>query len=174
MTVLTTFVAAEPSVPAVAGPSDPEPASLVTLAVPDRAAMERLVAAGADLTERVRPQADGSVQVDAVATPSQLAAYAALGATLAPGTPPQAKAKTTTAQDQLVIERAVWMKSRDGYFLSVEASSSAGEAATLTVTWGGRQPIRRQGEMESGNVTASGTAGRAGTESCETRKPVET
>lgn len=145
--VLTTFVAAEPSVPAVAGPSDPEPASLVTLSVPDRAAMERLVASGADLTERVRPQADGSVQVDAVATASQLAAYAALGATLAPGTPPQAKAKVTTAQDQLVIERAVWMKSREGYFLSVEASSSAGEAATLTVTWKGKGGSTGQAPM---------------------------
>ncbi|MEV6039516.1 M14 family zinc carboxypeptidase [Nonomuraea sp. NPDC052116] len=147
MIVLTTFVAAEPSVPAVAGPGDPEPASLVTLSVPDRAAMERLVASGADLTERVRPQADGSVQVDAVATPSQLAAYAALGATLAPGTPPQAKAKATAAQDQLVIERAVWMKSRDGYFLSVEASSSAGEAATLTVAWKGKGGSTGQAPM---------------------------
>ncbi|MFI7135253.1 M14 family metallopeptidase [Nonomuraea sp. NPDC050153] len=145
--VLTTFVAAEPSVPAVAGPADPEPASLVTLSVPDRAAMERLVASGADLTERVRPQADGSVQVDAVATPSQLAAYAALGATLAPGTPPQAKTRATPAQDRIVIERAVWMKSRDGYFLSVEASSGAGEAATLTVTWKGRGGATGQAPM---------------------------
>src|ERR1700754_1794752 len=71
--LLTTFVASEPSVPAVAGPADPEPASLVTLSVPALAAMERLVASGADLTERVRPQADGSIQVDAVVTQSQLA-----------------------------------------------------------------------------------------------------
>ncbi|NRQ39936.1 peptidase M14 [Nonomuraea sp. NN258] len=139
--VLTSFLAAEPSVPAVAGPADPEPAELVTLSVPDQAAMDRLVASGADLTERVRPQTDGSIQVDAVVTPSQQAALRALGATRATGAPPPAKAtpKSGAAQDQLVVERAVWFKSREGYFLSVEATSNAGAAAELTVTWtGGR------------------------------------
>ncbi|MEV6149999.1 M14 family zinc carboxypeptidase [Nonomuraea sp. NPDC052129] len=138
--LLTTFLTSGQSVPAVAGPSDPEPASLVTLSVPDQATMERLTASGADLTERVRPQADGSVQVDAVVTPSQLTALAALGATLAPGTPsrPQATPKGAAVPDQLVIERAVWFRSRDGYFLSVEASSSAGAAATLNVSWTGK------------------------------------
>ncbi|MEQ4716979.1 M14 family metallopeptidase [Nonomuraea sp. B19D2] len=140
--VLTTFAAANFSAPSVAapaeGPADPEAASLVTLSVPDRTAMERLAAAGADLTERMRPQPDGSIQVDAVVTPSQLAAYQALGAALAPETPPPPKATATTEKDQLVVERAVWFRSRDEYFLSVEASSSAGEAATLTVTWKGK------------------------------------
>ncbi|NUT39973.1 MAG: peptidase M14 [Thermoactinospora sp.] len=150
--VAGTFAAPTPSLPAVAGPADPEPASLVTLSVPDRAAMERLVASGADLTERVRPQADGSVQVDAVVTPSRLAELRALGVGLAPGapgTPPTARQapKVTAAQDQIVIERAVWYKSRDGYFLSVEASSSAGEAATLTVTWTGRHGATGQAQL---------------------------
>ncbi|MEO3870990.1 M14 family zinc carboxypeptidase [Nonomuraea sp. B12E4] len=132
-------MASEPSVPAVAGPADPEPASLVTLSVPDLAAMERLVASGADLTERVRPQADGSIQVDAVVTQSQLAELQPLGATMAPETPAPAQTrKGAAAKDQIVIERAVWFESRDGYFLSVEASSSAGEAATLNVTWKGK------------------------------------
>ncbi|RVX38589.1 zinc carboxypeptidase [Nonomuraea polychroma] len=135
--VLATLTVAEPSSPAVAGPADPEPASLVTLSVPDRAAMERLVASGADLTHRVRPQPDGSVQVDAVVTPSQLTGLRALGAALAPETPPQARSTATTAADQIVVERAVWYKSRDGYFLSVEASSSLGQAAALTVAWQG-------------------------------------
>lgn len=144
----TTFMgAAPPSAPAVAGPADPEPVSLVTLSVPDRAAMERLVASGADLTERVRPQRDGSVQIDAVVTQSQLADLRGLGATLATGTPPQASAKATAAQDQIVIERAVWYKSRDGYFLSVEASSSAAQAATLTVAWRGKRGTTGQAEM---------------------------
>ncbi|MEV0234490.1 M14 family metallopeptidase [Nonomuraea sp. NPDC050786] len=142
MIVLTTLAAADPPATSVAAPSDPkdpEPASLVTLSVPDRTAMERLAASGADLTERMRPQPDGSVQVDAVVTPSQLAAYQALGASLAPETPPPpATAQSTAAKDQLVVERAVWFRSRDGYFLSVEASSSAGEAATLSVTWTGQ------------------------------------
>ncbi|WP_228010336.1 M14 family zinc carboxypeptidase [Nonomuraea phyllanthi] len=138
---------AGPAAPAVAGPADPEPASLVTLSVPDRAAMERLTAAGADLTERVRPQPDGSVQVDAVVTPGQLAAYRSLGASLASEAPPQARAKATAAKDRIVLERAVWFKSRDGYFLSVEASSSAGEPATLTVAWKGRRGSKGQAPM---------------------------
>ncbi|MEV3985086.1 M14 family zinc carboxypeptidase [Nonomuraea sp. NPDC049758] len=141
MIVVSTFLASGPSsLPAVAGPGDPEPASLVTLSVPDRAAMERLVASGADLTERVRPQADGSVQVDAVLTAGKLAELRAIGVGLASGTPPAARQapSATAAQDQIVIERAVWYKSRDGYFLSVEAASSAGETAALTATWTGR------------------------------------
>ncbi|MFB4277890.1 M14 family zinc carboxypeptidase [Nonomuraea sp. MTCD27] len=137
----------QPSTPAVAGPTDPEPVSLVTLSVPDRAAMERLVASGADLTERVRPQPDGSVQVDAVVTAGQLESLRQLGATPADEAQPQARAKATAAQDQIVIERAVWYKSRDGYFLSVEASSSAAQAATLTVAWKGRRGTSGQAEM---------------------------
>ncbi|MFG1685775.1 M14 family zinc carboxypeptidase [Nonomuraea sp. NPDC049269] len=137
--LLTTSLTAGTSVPAVAGPSDPEPASLVTLSVPDQATMERLVASGADLTERVRPQADGSIQIDAVVTPTQLAGLGSLGATLASGTPAQKTPKSGAAQDQLVIERAVWFKSRDGYFLSVEASSNAGAAAVLSASWTGRR-----------------------------------
>ncbi|PZG15831.1 M14 family zinc carboxypeptidase [Nonomuraea aridisoli] len=144
-------MAAQPSTPAVAaGPTDPEPASLVTLSVPDQAAMERLVASGADLTERVRPQADGSVQIDAVVTESQLEALRPLGATLAseaPQSPPQARAKAAAPQDQIVIERAVWYESRDGYFLSVEASSSAAQAADLTVSWRGKKGTTGQAEM---------------------------
>lgn len=138
--VLTSFLTSGTSVPAVAGPADPEPASLVTLSVPDQAAMERLVASGADLTERVRPQADGSIQIDAVVTPSQLVRLGSLGATLASGTPtPSSRTpKSGAAQDQLVIERAVWFKTRDGYFLSVEASSNAGAAAVLSASWTGR------------------------------------
>ncbi|MEV4174789.1 M14 family zinc carboxypeptidase [Nonomuraea sp. NPDC049709] len=137
----------QPSTPAVAGPTDPEPVSLVTLSVPDRAAMERLVASGADLTERVRPQPDGSVQVDAVVTAGQLESLRQLGATPADEAQPQARAKATAAQDQIVIERAVWYKSRDGYFLSVEASSSAAQAATLTVAWKGKRGTSGQAEM---------------------------
>ncbi|PZG44985.1 peptidase M14 [Spongiactinospora gelatinilytica] len=139
--VLTTFLSSEPSVPAVAGPTDPEPASIVVLSVPDRAALERLVASGTDLTARVRPQADGSIQVDAVVTPTELAGLRSLGATLAPGTPPPAKRapQTSAAPDQIVIERAVWYKSGGRHFLSVEASSSGGAAASLSVAWKGKK-----------------------------------
>lgn len=146
--ILTTALMAEPSVPEVTGPTDPEPASLVTLSVPDRAAMERLVASGADLTERVRSQPDGSIQVDAVVTQSQLATLRSLGATLASDTPrrgqsPEGKA----AKDRIVVERAVWFKKREGYFLSVEATSSAGQTATLTVTWKGAHGATGQTAM---------------------------
>ncbi|GAA3715101.1 M14 family zinc carboxypeptidase [Nonomuraea antimicrobica] len=150
MIVATGLTGALPAVPAVAGPTDPEPVSLVTLSVPDRATMERLVASGADLTERVRPQADGSVQIDAVVTPTQLAELRALGAAEAPGTPAWATAKAAPEQaqkDQIVVERAVWYESRDGYFLSVEASSSAAQAATLTVSWKGKRGTSGQAEM---------------------------
>ncbi|MFG1946395.1 M14 family metallopeptidase [Nonomuraea sp. NPDC048826] len=144
--VLTTFVAAEPSIPAVAGPTDPEPASLVTLSVPDRAGLERLVGSGADLTGRVRPQADGSIHVDAVVTASRLAELRSLGATPATGTPAPAR-KGGGVKDRIVVERAVWFESRDGYFLSVEASSSAGPDAALTVTWRGRGGVTGQVQM---------------------------
>ncbi|GGO66943.1 M14 family zinc carboxypeptidase [Nonomuraea cavernae] len=147
--VLATALSAGPSTPAVAGPADPEPASLVTLSVPDRAAMERLVASGADLTERIRPQPGGGIQVDAVVTASQLAGLRSLGATLAPGSPSASHPaqERTAAEDQIVVERAVWFRSHDGYFLSVEASSGAGAAATLSVTWKGRRGSTGQAPM---------------------------
>ncbi|WP_214321282.1 M14 family zinc carboxypeptidase [Nonomuraea sediminis] len=131
---VTTYLVTAPVPAAEPPPAQPEPTSVVTVTVPDRAAFERLVDSGADLTERVRPQADGSIQVDAVVTPGQLAAIQALGARTqkAPTNTPKA-----TEQDRIVIERAVWMKTRDGYFLSVEATSSAGAGATLSVAWRG-------------------------------------
>ncbi len=151
LTLATLTVAQPPTPAAVAGPADPEPASLVTLSVPDRAAMERLVASGADLTHRVRPQPDGSVQVDAVVTPGELDGLRALGATLAAEGPSARRGRPTPAptagRDQVVIERAVWFRSRDGYFLSVEASSSLAQAATLTVSWRGKQGSAGQAEL---------------------------
>ncbi|MFB9475862.1 M14 family zinc carboxypeptidase [Nonomuraea salmonea] len=146
----TALPGAAPSVSAVAGPADPETASLVTLSVPDRTVMERLVASGADLTERVRPQLDGSVQVDAVVTPTQLTEIRALGAALASEAPAGTRAdarKKPPSGDQIVVERALWYKSRDGYFLSVEASSSAAQAATLTVEWRGKRGTTGRAEM---------------------------
>ncbi|MFI6600006.1 M14 family zinc carboxypeptidase [Nonomuraea sp. NPDC050536] len=131
---VTTYLVTAPVPAAEPPPTTPEPASVVTVTVADRAAFERLVDSGADLTERIRPQADGSIQVDAVVTPSQLAAIQAEGARTqkAPTNTPKA-----TQQDRIVIERAVWMKTRDGYFLSVEATSGAGAAATLSAAWRG-------------------------------------
>ncbi|GAA2641247.1 M14 family zinc carboxypeptidase [Nonomuraea recticatena] len=139
---ITTFLAASPSAPAAAGaPPEPEVTSLVTISVPDTATLEKVVATGADLTERVRPQPDGSIQVDAVLSEGQLAALAPLGVEKA-GAPAAQKTpktpKAAAAADQIVIERAVWFRTRDGYFLSVEATSSAGPTATLSAAWRGR------------------------------------
>ncbi|MEV4161535.1 hypothetical protein [Nonomuraea dietziae] len=51
---IATFLAASPSAPAAAGPPpEPEVTSLVTISVPDTATLEKVVAPGADLTERV-------------------------------------------------------------------------------------------------------------------------
>ncbi|NUR82891.1 MAG: peptidase M14 [Nonomuraea sp.] len=130
---VTTYLVSTPAVPAAEPPpTQPEAASIVTVTVADRAAFERLVESGADLTERVRPQPDGSIQVDAVLTPSQLAALRSQGLTAKKAAP-----KAAPVADQIVIERAVWMKTRDGYFLSVEATSSAGAGAELSVAWRG-------------------------------------
>jgi hypothetical protein len=140
--VLASVLASAPapaSVPQAQGP-DPESASLVTIAVPDRATLDRVAATGADLTERIRPQPDGSIQVDAVLTPGGLAALRPLGVGLAPKSAATAAAPAPTgSRDRLVIERAVWFKSAQGYFLSVEATSTAGATAALTVNWRGRR-----------------------------------
>lgn len=136
---LAAYVAVTPAAPAAAPPpTEPEPTRLVTISVPGQAAFERLVASGADLTERIRPQSDGTIQVDAVLTQTELALLQRQGVSRAPTRAPRPKATPgATAQDQIVIERAVYLKTRDGYFLSVEATSSAGATAQLTTSWTG-------------------------------------
>lgn len=125
-----------------AAPADPEKASLIRLFVADQAAFQRLVASGTDLAGRPRLRPDG-IEVDAVVTPSQLAGLSRLGVrdarTLpAPGPAPPPKAKKSgQAADQITIERAVWFRTRDGYFISVEATSNAGAGAALTADWTG-------------------------------------
>ncbi len=68
--------------PAVAA-SDPyagaDDQALVEFHLPNREAVDLLVAAGADLAEYQRENADGSVTVNAVVTPSQRAYYESLG-----------------------------------------------------------------------------------------------
>ncbi|MQA85343.1 MAG: peptidase M14 [Streptosporangiales bacterium] len=146
------------------GPAtEPEQASLVRLVVPDQAAFERLVASGADLTERVRFRPDG-IEVDAVVTPSQLAELRQLGARSAETvqTPQQARERATESQttaqeerqleaatDEVTVERAAWFRTRDGYFLSVEATTSAGAdpEVTLTAAWRGSGDTSGQAEL---------------------------
>ena len=75
--------------PAVAASSDDGPApdpnagaddkALVEFHLPNREAIDLLVAAGADLAEYQRENADGSVTVNAIVTPSLRAYYESLG-----------------------------------------------------------------------------------------------
>src|SRR3954454_20216664 len=53
--------------------------SLITFRLPNRAAVDQLQAAGTDLGERVQPNADGTVDVDAVVTPEEKAVLEAQG-----------------------------------------------------------------------------------------------
>jgi zinc carboxypeptidase len=136
---------------AAPAPPAPERASVVRLIVPDAATFQHLVASGADLTGHVLRSPDGRVEVDAVATPSEVGALRALGVTAAstaksPAQEAQARPAAATASpsaaatpDQVTIDRAVWFKTPDGYFISVEASTSAGAAdgLTLTASWTG-------------------------------------
>ena len=136
---------------APAPPPAPEKASVVRLMVPDAATFQRLVAAGADLTGHVLRSPDGRVEVDAVATPAEVGALRALGVTTvsrAESPAQEAQARPTAAPaspsaaatpDQVTIDRAVWFKTPDGYFISVQASTSAGavDGLTLTASWTG-------------------------------------
>jgi hypothetical protein len=70
-------------VPAVAVPFDDgfegEDRVLIEFRLPNRAAVDQLVAAGADLAEYLRENEDGSVTVNALVTPSLRAHYESLG-----------------------------------------------------------------------------------------------
>ncbi len=63
--------------PGIAAADDDD--SLVTFRLPNRAAVDQLQAAGTDLGERVQPNADGTVDVDAVVTPEEKAVLEAQG-----------------------------------------------------------------------------------------------
>src|SRR4051794_35891092 len=63
--------------PGIAAADDDD--SLVTFRLPNRAAVDHLQAAGTDLGERVQPNADGTVDVDAVVTPEEQAVLEAQG-----------------------------------------------------------------------------------------------
>src|SRR4051794_10635579 len=63
--------------PGIAAADDDD--SLITFRLPNRAAVDQLQAAGTDLGERVQPNADGTVDVDAVVTPEEKAVLEAQG-----------------------------------------------------------------------------------------------
>jgi hypothetical protein len=71
------FVLALAAAPAVASADDGP--SLITFRLPNRAAIEQLQNQDVDLGERVQPNDDGTVEVDAVVTPEQEAVLEAQG-----------------------------------------------------------------------------------------------
>ncbi len=131
--------------------SAPEQAAVVTLRVPDRAGLDRLIAAGTDLTTRVR-EANGGIEIDAVVTPTELTALRASGFAVVDTIQSAAASRQRTAErdatvraeqqalaavDSVTIRRAVWFPSGTQNFLSVEAFTDAGASpdVTLTATW---------------------------------------
>jgi hypothetical protein len=142
------YAAGEPSPSPNAQVTADQP-SVVRLVLPDQAAYQRLIASGADLTGHMLRSPDGRVEVDVVATPAEVTALQQLGATTvrsseSPAQEQQARPKAarpsaTAAADQVTIDRAVWFKTPDGYFISVQARTSAGapDGLTLTASWTG-------------------------------------
>ena len=144
--------------PVAAAQPELERPSEVRLVVPDQAAFQRLVAAGADLTGHVLRSPDGSVEVDAVVTQRELTALRGLGVTTVPTTEspaqerqarPKAASPGATAADQVTIDRAVWFKTSGQYFISVQARTSAGapEGLTLTASWTGARGTSGQAAL---------------------------
>ncbi len=140
-----------------AGPRSPleEPAETVAvrLDVPGSVELTALEDAGFDLTGGLQREADG-LEVDALLTQSQLDALPSLGVTLAgPSEPVAAVAPSAAASragvaaaaravsaadaDEVVIARVDWFTTLGQGFLSIEAKSSAEEAATLVASWPG-------------------------------------
>src|SRR5919201_110328 len=113
------------------GATSLERASVVRLIVPDQAAFQGLVDSGADLTGHVLRSPNGTVEADVVATPAEVDALRGLGiittsTTRSPAQAAQARpnaaagrpsATAAAAPDQVTIDRAVWFKTRDGYFI---------------------------------------------------------
>ncbi len=75
--LVTTLAIAFGVAPGIAAADDDS--SLITFRLPNRAAVDQLQAAGTDLGERVQPNADGTVDVDAVVSPEQKAVLEAQG-----------------------------------------------------------------------------------------------
>jgi hypothetical protein len=75
--LVATAVIALGVAPGIAAADDSD--SLVTFRLPNRAAVDQLIASGTDLGERVQPNADGTVDVDAVVSPEEQAVLEAEG-----------------------------------------------------------------------------------------------
>lgn len=170
---LALLVAATGQPPAAAAPAAPAPAEvavqlgaaetgLVRLRLPDRAALDRLVASGADVAARPKadPAGGPSVLADVVVTGAELAALRAGGAVpvqliqrasdgparyaasvRAAATRTKAglsrRAGTTAAADTLAFLQAYWWTSGGQTFVQTEVATTAvaDPDVEITVTW---------------------------------------
>ena len=136
--------------------AEPEPAALVEVHLDGRAALDRLVATGADLAEKVAESESGTT-VYAVLTPSEAQDLRAQGFTIGRTVETEANWAAAVAEREATIQakrrgegyqtlavspggavrllRADYFTSSQGRFLSVEAKSSAGAGDTLTLRW---------------------------------------
>jgi hypothetical protein len=140
-------------------PDEFELAEAADMLLPDRAALNYLVENGWDLAENVT-ETEGGIVVTVIATPSEFAflqdmGFVRLGTAFdqaAWETLPAVRAaalaaepETTEATDSITILRTDYWQNPSGDYLSVEAKSSAGRDATLTVTWEPRLPTTPSG-----------------------------
>ncbi len=128
-----------------------EKAALVSIHVPNQAELDKLVASGIDLTEHLHRHKDGSIEADAIVTPSEIQMLRLQGIELETVytkkdaqlriTKRQKKVQklnqVTSEQDTLNILRANFFENYSGKFLYVEVKTSAGESkgVALTASW---------------------------------------
>ncbi|RHW37994.1 zinc carboxypeptidase [Neobacillus notoginsengisoli] len=128
-----------------------ESPSIVQLEVPDNKALDKLVEMGFDLTHRVHQHGD-KLEVDVVATPSEIEEFKKLGIkveetliteaewnqrTTERMAAAQQEATITAAEDTIKVLQAKHYTNQSATFLYVEAKTSAGATAStaLTATW---------------------------------------
>lgn len=128
-----------------------EVAEAVQMHLPDRAALEYLIAHGFDIDHGITSTDDGLV-VTVIAAPSELAFLETLGferlaglpeaqaagptqRAAAQASPQAAPSLLAEAADTVQVLRADYWKSELAERLSIEAKTDAGESATLTAYW---------------------------------------
>jgi hypothetical protein len=148
---------------------DDEIPEIVAVTVDDRAAITDLIEAGADVTEYVKPIADG-VEVHVVATEAEQAHLRELGFDLGETVVDAAQVEAViderqaavqrdrqieraAATDTLTVLRSEWFESIGGQtYLNVEVKSSAGADSTtvLTASWGDSPPVTMDRFVDAG------------------------
>ncbi|WLD92522.1 M14 family metallopeptidase [Alkalihalobacillus sp. AL-G] len=132
-----------------------EKAALVSIHVPNQLELDKLVASGIDLTEHVHRNEDGSLEVDAIVTPSELQKLRIKGIEFETVyTKAEAEQRiaqrqekvenltqVTAEEDTLKVLRSNFFENYSGTFLYLEVKTSAGESkgVTLTASWNSSQ-----------------------------------